>query len=64
MSVSSLLVDVLQINNLLQMILYVKKNEETSCVKLVHFREQEDGIPSEFEANAKSIMHLLSFITS
>jgi hypothetical protein len=45
----------------MEMILYVKKNEETSCIKLVHFSEQEEGIPSELEPNAKSIMSLLSF---
>jgi hypothetical protein len=36
------------------MILYVRKNEETSYLKIVHFYEEEKGIPSELEANAKS----------
>jgi len=36
------------------MILYVRRNEETSNLKIVHFYEEEDGIPSELEANAKS----------
>jgi hypothetical protein len=36
------------------MILYVRKNEETSCLKIVHFHDGEEGIPSEMEANAKS----------
>lgn len=36
------------------MILYVSKNEETSCVKMIYFNEEETGIPSELEANAKS----------
>ncbi len=36
------------------MISYVKKNEETSCLKIVHFYEEEKGIPTELEANAKS----------
>lgn len=43
-----------QINTLFHMILYVQKNEETSHLKIVHFWEQEQGgIPSELEANAK-----------
>ncbi|KAH6906793.1 amino acid permease [Coprinopsis sp. MPI-PUGE-AT-0042] len=45
-----------EINNLFHMILYVQKNEETSHLKIVHFWEQEKGgIPSELEANAKSM---------
>ena len=38
------------------MILYVRQNEETSCLKIVHFHDdkQKDGPPSELEANAKS----------
>jgi hypothetical protein len=36
------------------MILYVQKSEETSYLKVVHFCEEEKGIPSELEANAKS----------
>jgi len=36
------------------MILYVRKNEETSYLKIIHFYEEEKGIPSELEANAKS----------
>jgi hypothetical protein len=35
------------------MILYVQKSEETSHLKIVHFYEEEKGIPSELEANAK-----------
>ena len=37
------------------MILYVRQNEETSCLKIVHFYDGEKGIPSEMEANAKSM---------
>lgn len=44
----------LKINRLFHMILYVRKNEETSCLKIIHFYEEEKGIPSELEANAKS----------
>jgi hypothetical protein len=42
-----------QINHLFQMILYVQQNEETSCLKLVHFFDRLEAIPSEMEANAK-----------
>lgn len=35
------------------MITYVSKNEQTSCVKLVHFYERIEDIPSEIEANSK-----------
>ena len=41
-----------QINQLFNMILHVKHNEETSCLKIVHF--QAGTVPSEMEANAKS----------
>lgn len=41
------------------MILYVRNNEDTSHVKIIHFYEQEDGLPSELEANAKSKGFLL-----
>ena len=54
----------LQINNLFRMILYVQKNEETSCIKLIHFSEQEEGIPSELEPNAKSMYEACSFVLS
>ncbi|TFK52934.1 hypothetical protein OE88DRAFT_1656621 [Heliocybe sulcata] len=42
-----------EINHLFQMVLYVRQNEETSNLKLVHFYDDEDGIPSEMEANWK-----------
>ncbi len=38
----------------MRMILYVQKNEETSFLKIIHFAEEEEGIPSELEANARS----------
>ncbi|KAJ7230350.1 amino acid permease-domain-containing protein [Mycena pura] len=50
-----------EINHLLHMLLYVRDNEETSCVKLVHFCDPEHGVPSELEANAKSAYFFLSF---
>jgi len=43
-----------QINYLFQMIWYVRQNEETACLKIVHFHDGEVGIPSEMEANCKS----------
>lgn len=51
-----------QIHSLFRMITYVSKNEETACVKLVHFYDSIENIPSELEANAKctSIMVFLS----
>jgi hypothetical protein len=36
------------------MVIYVRRNEETSSLKLVHFYNDKDGIPSEIEANWKS----------
>lgn len=39
------------------MILYVQQNEETSCLKMVHFHK--GTVPSEMEANAKSACVLL-----
>ena len=42
------------------MILYVQKNEETSHLKIIHFYEEEDGVPSELEANSKSEIFSLS----
>lgn len=44
------------------MILYVQKNEETSHLKIIHFYEEEDGVPSELEANSKSEIFNLSLI--
>ncbi|PBK76124.1 AAAP amino acid permease [Armillaria solidipes] len=43
-----------EISYLMRMILYVQKNEETSFLKIIHFAEEEEGIPSELEANARS----------
>ncbi|KAF8183234.1 amino acid permease-domain-containing protein [Mycena galopus ATCC 62051] len=55
-----------EINHLLHMILYVRENEETSCIKIVHFcgdEEGGDGIPSELEANAKILDEAFPEIT-
>ncbi|KAJ7291814.1 AAAP amino acid permease [Mycena rebaudengoi] len=52
-----------EINHLLHMILYVKKNEETSCLKIVHFTDEETGVPSELEANAKILDEAFPEIT-
>ncbi|KAF8888797.1 amino acid permease-domain-containing protein [Infundibulicybe gibba] len=44
-----------EINRLFHMVLYVQQNEETAHLKIIHFNEdEEEGIPSELEANAKS----------
>jgi hypothetical protein len=44
------------------MVLYVRQNEETSCLKIVHFHDdkRKGGLPLELEANAKST--LLAFL--
>ncbi|KAJ7106514.1 amino acid permease-domain-containing protein [Mycena epipterygia] len=52
-----------EINHLLHMLLYVRENEETACVKLVHFCDAEEGIPSELEANAKILDEAFPEIT-
>ncbi|KAF8998541.1 amino acid permease-domain-containing protein [Cyathus striatus] len=52
-----------EISRLSQMILYVRKNEETSNVKIIHFYEEEDGVPSELEANAKILDEAFPDIT-
>ncbi|KAJ7508836.1 amino acid permease-domain-containing protein [Mycena galericulata] len=52
-----------EINHLLHMILYVRENEETSCIKIVHFCDEEHGIPSELEANAKILDEAFPEIT-
>ncbi|KAF8654813.1 hypothetical protein AX16_003382 [Volvariella volvacea WC 439] len=52
-----------EINHLFRMILYVSKNEETSCIKIVHFYDHEFGIPSELEANAKILDEAFPEIT-
>ena len=44
-----------QINRLFERLLYVRSNEETSCVKLVHCYRSIADIPSELEANYKSM---------
>jgi uncharacterized protein YpiB (UPF0302 family) len=44
----------MQINYLMRLILYVERNEDTACIKLVHFVDAEKGVPSELEANSKS----------
>lgn len=49
----------LKINNLFNMILYVRGNEETSHLKIVHFHSGD--IPSEMEANARSKYMVLHF---
>ncbi|PPQ71248.1 hypothetical protein CVT26_010990 [Gymnopilus dilepis] len=52
-----------EINTLFHMVLYVQKNEETSYLKIVHFFEEEKGVPSELEANAKILDEAFPEIT-
>ncbi|KAK0223656.1 AAAP amino acid permease [Armillaria fumosa] len=52
-----------EISYLMRMILYVQKNEETSFLKIVHFAEEEKGIPSELQANARILDEAFPEIT-
>ncbi|KAE9408696.1 hypothetical protein BT96DRAFT_1013316 [Gymnopus androsaceus JB14] len=52
-----------EINHLFHMILYVRDNEETTCVKIVHFVDEEIGVPSELEANARILDEAFPEIT-
>jgi hypothetical protein len=36
------------------MVMYVRQEEETSCIKMVHFYEKKEDVPSEMVSNAKS----------
>ncbi|KAG1737589.1 amino acid permease-domain-containing protein [Suillus paluster] len=56
-----LLVKTDEINDLFNMILYVRHNEETACLKIVHFHNGD--IPSEMEANAKILDEAFPEIT-
>jgi len=58
-----LLINTDEINHLFHKALYVKQNEETSCLKLVHFYEEDEGIPSEMEANWKILDEAFPEIT-
>ncbi|KAI0338562.1 hypothetical protein BDW22DRAFT_1362598 [Trametopsis cervina] len=52
-----------EINTLLHSLLYVVRNEETSCANLVHFYDEEFGIPTEMEANWKILDEAFPEIT-
>lgn len=52
-----------EINVLFHKLLYVSQNEETSCLKLVHFYDDELGIPSEMDANWKILDEAFPEIT-
>ncbi|EKM52801.1 uncharacterized protein PHACADRAFT_212012 [Phanerochaete carnosa HHB-10118-sp] len=52
-----------EINVLIHSLLYVSQNEETSCLKLVHFYDDEIGVPSEMEANWKILDEAFPEIT-
>ncbi|CAL1697829.1 unnamed protein product [Somion occarium] len=58
-----LLVKTDEINRLFHKLLYVCENEETSRLKLVHFYDEEGGIPSEMEANWKILDEAFPEIT-
>ncbi|KAJ6458517.1 hypothetical protein C8R45DRAFT_1064682 [Mycena sanguinolenta] len=45
------------------MLLYVRENEDTSCVKIAHFYDEENGVPSELEANANVLDEAFPEIT-
>lgn len=44
----------LQIHKLFELLVYVRENEETACVKIVHCYRKTEDIPSELEPNCKS----------
>ncbi|KAF8911346.1 amino acid permease-domain-containing protein [Mucidula mucida] len=52
-----------EINHIFHMIMYVRRNEETSYLKIVHFVDEERGVPSELEANAKILDEAFPEIT-
>ncbi|TFK75584.1 hypothetical protein BDN72DRAFT_757165 [Pluteus cervinus] len=52
-----------EIHHLFRMVLYVQNNEETSCLKIIHFNDTEGGVPSELEANAKILDEAFPEIT-
>lgn len=45
------------------MVLYVWENEQTSRLKIIHFNDDEGGVPSELEANAKSMSMFCRTVT-
>ncbi|KAJ3557519.1 hypothetical protein NM688_g1433 [Phlebia brevispora] len=52
-----------EINILFHKLLYVTQNEETSCLRLIHFYDEEVGVPSEMEANWKILDEAFPEIT-
>ncbi|TDL27804.1 hypothetical protein BD410DRAFT_893978 [Rickenella mellea] len=52
-----------EIHQLFRVVTYVHENEETACLKLVHFYANVDEIPSELEANAKLLDEAFPNIT-
>ncbi|KAJ6470030.1 hypothetical protein C8R45DRAFT_908652 [Mycena sanguinolenta] len=51
-----------QINHLLHILLYVRENEDTLCVNIAHFYDEENDVPSELEANAKGESFFLASV--
>ncbi|KIK96888.1 hypothetical protein PAXRUDRAFT_768751 [Paxillus rubicundulus Ve08.2h10] len=58
-----LLVGTDEISQLFNMVLYVRHNEETSRLKIVHFHQLEGMVPSEMEANVKILDEAFPDIT-
>ncbi|KIY66346.1 hypothetical protein CYLTODRAFT_423498 [Cylindrobasidium torrendii FP15055 ss-10] len=52
-----------EIHHIFELILYVSRNEETSNVKIVHFADEEKGVPSELEANSRIVDEAFPRIT-
>ncbi|KAF7800166.1 hypothetical protein EIP86_011413 [Pleurotus ostreatoroseus] len=52
-----------EINILFHKLLYVTQNEETACLKLIHFYDEEGAVPSEMEANWKILDEAFPEIT-
>ncbi|KAL4267203.1 hypothetical protein AB1N83_003056 [Pleurotus pulmonarius] len=52
-----------EIHVLSRMLIYADRNEVTSCVKIIHFTDDEKGVPSELEANAKILDEAFPQIT-
>ncbi|KAF7440164.1 hypothetical protein PC9H_000508 [Pleurotus ostreatus] len=52
-----------EIHILSRMLIYAYRNEVTSCVKIIHFTDNEKGMPSELEANARILDEAFPQIT-
>ncbi|KZS91996.1 hypothetical protein SISNIDRAFT_474934 [Sistotremastrum niveocremeum HHB9708] len=52
-----------EIHQMFRMIRYVRENEETSCLKLIHFYNRIEDVPSELEANQKILDEMFPELT-